>query len=374
MFWEPRRSLNRKHGLPQCSPDQVCSLCRRGSLLMSGTLGVCRDCIRTRPDEALPITSALHGEVRSAFGLPVVPPRTAGGARCTLCARECVIGEGERGYCGLRTARQGRLVHLAGIPRRGLLEWYHDPLPTNCVADWVCAGSRQAGYHNLAVFYASCTLNCLFCQNWHFRKVSPTTEDGISAAQLVEAANSRTFCVCFFGGDPASQMLHALAAADKLAKNGVVICWETAGTSHPKLLDRAVDLSLKTGGCIKFDLKAHDEALHLALTRASNQRTLENFARAAQRFSQRPDPPLVIASTLLVPGYVDPYEVGRIAKFIANMNPGIPYALLAFAPHFYMQDLPRTSVRHAEAAEEAACAAGLTNVRIGNRHLLSRDY
>jgi len=35
-----------------------------------------------------------------------------------------------------------------------------------------------------------------------------------------------------------------------------------------------------------------------------------------------------------------------------------------------MPDLPRTSVRHAEEAEAAARAAGLTNVRIGNRHLL----
>jgi hypothetical protein len=39
-----------------------------------------------------------------------------------------------------------------------------------------------------------------------------------------------------------------------------------------------------------------------------------------------------------------------------------------------MQDLPRTSVGHAQAAVEAARAAGLTNVRIGNRHLLSHDY
>jgi pyruvate formate lyase activating enzyme len=278
------------------------------------------------------------------------------------------MGEGERGYCGLRTARQGRLVHLAGTPPRGILEWYRDPLPTNCVADWVCAGSRQAGYHNLAVFYCSCTLDCLFCQNWHFRKVSPTTADGTSATQLADAANSRTFCVCFFGGDPASQMLHALAAAQKLNKKGVSICWETAGTSSPKLLERAVELSLATGGCIKFDLKAHDEALHIALTGASNQRTLENFTRAARRFAERPDPPLVIASTLLVPGYVDPSEVERIARFIASINPNIPYALLGFAPQFYMQDLPRTSVGHAQAAEEAARAAGLTNVHIGNRH------
>ncbi len=169
-------------------------------------------------------------------------------------------------------------------------------------------------------------------------------------------------------------MLHALAAADKLGKKGVVICWETAGTSNPKLLDRAVDLTLKTGGCIKFDLKAHDEALHIALTGATNQRTLENFVQAARRFNERPNPPLFVASTLLVPGYVDSSEVDRIARFIASINPDIPYALLGFAPHFCMQDLPRTSVRHAQAAEEAARAAGLANVRIGNRHLLSHDY
>jgi pyruvate formate lyase activating enzyme len=343
-------------------------------LLFSAGVGVCGDCIRNSSDKAIGITSALHAEAREAFELPQYPPRTPQGVQCTLCARECVIGEGERGYCGLRTARQGRLVHLAGTPQRGALEWYRDPLPTNCVADWVCPGSRQTGYHNLAVFYSSCTLDCLFCQNWHFRETSLTAGKGLSAGELAEAANSRTFCVCFFGGDPASQMLHALRAADRLAEKGVVICWETAGTSNSKLLERAVTLSLETGGCIKFDLKARNEALHVALTGASNLRTLENFARAARRFSKRPDPPLVVASTLLVPGYVDAHEVALIAGFIAGLNPNIPYALLAFAPHFCMQDLPRTSVGHARAAEEAARAAGLTNVRIGNRHLLSRDY
>jgi pyruvate formate lyase activating enzyme len=196
----------------------------------------------------------------------------------------------------------------------------------------------------------------------------------MSAAELAETANSSTFCVCFFGGDPASQMPHALAAAQQLAKKGLVVCWETAGTSHPKLLDRAVELSLSSGGCIKFDLKAHDESLHIVLTGGSNRQTLENFARTARRFNERPDPPLLVASTLLVPGYVDAEEVGRISEFIAELNPRIPYALLAFAPHFYMSDLPRTSAQHARQAERAARAAGLLDVRIGNRHLLSDDY
>jgi pyruvate formate lyase activating enzyme len=169
-------------------------------------------------------------------------------------------------------------------------------------------------------------------------------------------------------------MPHALAAAQRLAKKGVLICWETAGTSNVKLLDRAVQLSLESGGCIKFDLKAYDENLHLALTGASNRRSLENFARAVRRSSERSTPPLVVASTLLVPGYVEASEVGRVARFIASIDPNIPYSLLGFAPHFYMPDLPRTSIRHAEEAEAEARAAGLTNVNIGNRSLLSRDY
>lgn len=315
-----------------------------------------------------------HALSRCAYGLPAVAPRSPGGVPCPLCAHECRIGEGERGYCGLRTNRGGRLVHIAGSARRGLLHWYRDPLPTNCVADWVCTGSRRTGFHNLAVFYASCTLNCLFCQNWHFREISPADGPAMTAGELAAAAEPRTYCVCFFGGDPASQMPHALAAGRLLAEKGVVVCWETAGTSNPRLLDRALELSLETGGCIKFDLKAYDRDLHRALTGATNERTLQNFARAGARFAERSDPPLVVASTLLVPGYVTPHEVGRIAGFIAGVDPRIPYSLLAFAPHFYMRDLPRTSARHARQAEDAARAAGLRNVHIGNRHLLSNDY
>jgi pyruvate formate lyase activating enzyme len=333
-------------------------------------LGVCADCLLEDPAAARERAAAAHGEARAHFNLPVSPPRRDGGTRCPLCANECVIGEGERGFCGLRSVRDGKLVHLAGTPDRGLLQWYRDPLPTNCVADWVCEGHRHPGLHNLAVFYCSCTADCLFCQNWHFRRVSVQESDTVNAAELASAADPLTFCVCFFGGDPASQMPHALAASKRLSERGVRVCWETAGTMHPKLLDAAVRYSLETGGCIKFDLKAFDEPLHLALAGISNRRTLTNFARAAHRYHERPKAPLVIASTLLVPGYVDAGQVAKIARFIASIHPEIPYSLLAFAPNFCMGDLPCTSVRQAQEAEEAAREAGLLNVRVGNRHLL----
>ena len=142
--------------------------------------------------------------------------------------------------------------------------------------------------------------------------------------------------------------------------------------AHPKLLRAAVRYSFNSGGCIKFDLKAFDEEIHYALSGVSNQRTLENFANAAKRHAKRPDNPLILASTLLVPGYVNTEQVRKIARMIASINPDIPYALLGFAPNFYLSDLPCTSTQQAEDAHMAAIDAGLTNVRIGNRHLVGQ--
>jgi len=131
-----------------------------------------------------------------------------------------------------------------------------------------------------------------------------------------------------------------------------------------------------SGGCIKFDLKAWHDEVHYALCGVSNQRTLSNFKLLAEykNENQRPNPPLLIASTLLVPGYIDEDEVGNIARFIGSLDRDIPYSLLGFHPHFYMKDLPRTSIRHAERCLKAAKEAGLRRVRIGNTHLLGDAY
>ena len=129
-------------------------------------------------------------------------------------------------------------------------------------------------------------------------------------------------------------------------------------------------MAIKSGGCVKFDLKAWDHNLHRVLTGAANHRTLENFSRAVQLGLQRVLPPSLVANTLLVPGYIDAVEIGAIAKFIAGLNPDIPYSLLAFHPQFYMSDLPLTSKSLADDCLRAARDAGLKKVRLGNVHLL----
>jgi pyruvate formate lyase activating enzyme len=324
-----------------------------------------------------------HALFRESHGLPPSPPRSVNGAPCGYCAQECELGQGELGYCGSRQCRDKKVF---GGVKTARVSWYHDPLPTNCVADWVCPARTGAGYPeyayrngaehgytNLAVFYESCNFHCLNCQNWRFRE-RPPGAGRITPEDLADAVNDRTACICYFGGDPGPSLPHSIKAsrlARKLARERPLrICWESNGSMRQSFLKGMLGLALESGGIIKFDLKAYHEPLHKALTGTANLRTLDNFAWLADQFSLRKEYPLLVASTLLVPGYSDEAEVKAIARFIASFSKNIPYALLAFHPDCRLNDLPVTSRAQAEACLAAARKAGLTNVRLGNIHLL----
>lgn len=271
----------------------------------------------------------------------------------------------------MKANENGKLVHRFGV-HTGILNWYYDPIPTNCVAAWVC-GAREYGCKNLAVFFRACSFNCLYCQNWHFKNhrggVNTYTVD-----EFATCADNSTVCICYFGGDPTPQAIFSMRVAERALSRKRVrplrICWETNGSEHPRIMKKMAAIALTSGGTIKVDLKALDAHLHQALTGSSNAWTLENIRCLAQLAQRRPALPLLVISTLLVPGYVSEEEVARIADFLAALNPEVPYSLLAFYPQFFMGDLPRTSRQHAEACLAISQQKGLTRVRLANTHLL----
>jgi len=364
--------------------SKECRTCGRVVGNLSQTLPVCLDCLRSGNKATKPFAEEAHHRSRKPFRLVDAPPQDASGIPCAICINRCRIPEGTWGYCGLRTQKEGALQGVS--VREGNVSWYYDGLPTNCVADWVCPGGTGAGYpqfacragpeygfKNLAVFYHGCSFDCLFCQNWTHRE-RVWDRERASPEELAEAVDDRTSCICYFGGDPTPQLPHAIEVSKKAlekTKGRILrICWETNGSMNPDLLEEMVDLSLTSGGCIKFDVKAWNDSLHKALCGVSNERTKKNFERAAERVKKRPEPPLLIASTLLVPGYIDEGEIRDISRWIASLNPEIPYALLAFYPQFFFKDLPVTPGGSALRCKEVAEEAGLRRVRIGNMHLL----
>lgn len=328
------------------------------------------------------ISESVHRKSRSKFGLPGAPPKT--GISCGQCVNGCMIPEGESGYCGMRWNQGGEVISLSN--QEAVVSAYNDPLPTNCVADWVCPGGSEAGfpefshsqgpemgYVNLAVFYGACTYDCLFCQNWHFREMGHSLQPRMSPEVLTRMIGPRTSCICFFGGDPTPFIQHTIAAAELSRREGETIrriCWETNGSMSTKWARMIGEIALDTGGCVKVDFKTFNDPLNMALCGSSNRQTLRNLELLSSLSSKRKEIPLLVVSTLMVPGYVNRDEVAEIARFVSGLDPQTPYSLLAFHPAYLMSDLPATSLREAKACEEAAREAGLENVRIGNEWLL----
>ncbi|MGB7055336.1 MAG: radical SAM protein [bacterium] len=334
--------------------------------MISKTMPYCPDCIRDRFEEIRCDIVEIHGETRRPYRLPQRIPDRDPGIKCQLCVNKCVIAEGECGYCGVRQNVGGKIVG----PNKdwAFVDWYHDPLPTNCVADWVCRGSKHLGYTNLAVFYEACTFNCLFCQNWHFRhrKNRALTED------LAKAADASTGCICFFGGDPTPFALHSLEVAKQLRERTrkFRICWETNGSISPEYMKKWAEYALASDGCIKIDFKTFSENLNIALCGTSNENTKKNIELVAGYMKKRENPPILIVSTLLMPGYIDEGELDSIAQFISSLNKDIPWSFLGFYPHFRFEDMPCTSRKQVEMALAIAEAHGIRNTHVGNIHLL----
>ncbi|MCE5245122.1 MAG: radical SAM protein [Syntrophobacteraceae bacterium] len=363
----------------------ICLVCGKPLEGTGGSLEVCPECLLSDRGDGRVRLEAIHAASRHIFGLPVEPPRSPGGLSCNLCVHQCKMWDSEPGYCGVRHG--GRDSMRLDGRARARVSYYYDPLPTNCVADWVCPGGTGAGYpqfshdrcteagfFNLAVFFEACNFNCLYCQNWVYKQSNCGPTYLLSVDGLAGAVNRQTSCICFFGGDPVPQLPYALRVAEEARRRNagriLRICWETNGSARPAWLKRMVRASLDSGGCVKMDLKAWDPRIHRALCGFDNRQVLENFARLAEWVPLRPDPPLLVASTLLVPGYVGDEEVSRLAGFIAGLNPDIPYTLLAFTPQFCLEDFPTTSRADAEACLEAAKRAGLRRVRLANAHFI----
>ncbi|MDF1538865.1 MAG: radical SAM protein [Candidatus Thorarchaeota archaeon] len=344
----------------------------------SRSLGYCGECAAY--DYSL-ISNAIdvHSNSRESMGLVRHVPGE-GPSVCLDCGNHCRLDTGDIGFCHTREGVKSGVARR--FDNRAIVSSYFDPLPTNCVADWVCpiTKSRELGHgrsrlKNLAVFYGSCNSDCLFCQNSNYQIMMKSEKPLMTPEELADVADANTACVCYFGGDPACNPIHSLETSELLfAKWQTRVCYETNGNLSGKWLERIAGSVRESGGTIKFDLKAISPNLYRTLTGIRNNVVLKNFRQLAGQGKGR-DGEFLVASILLIPGYINLKEIELLCGFIAVCDPTIPTALLGFSPHHQMIDLPRTSRRHAADGFRIARECGLENVRIGNEGLLSStDY
>ncbi|MFX1373602.1 MAG: radical SAM protein [Promethearchaeota archaeon] len=344
----------------------TCKFCGKTEKVISDILQVCRTCILEGDWEKIkPHILNVHKQVRQLVNLPEKPPKAERPnikLKCNLCINECSLSENDVSYCGLRNIQlrnSGELPYPS--KSKGYIHGYIDPNPTNCCNSWFCPAGTPAGYpeysdfdsaefgtYSYAVFLYGCSYNCLSCQNFSHKFFSKKHLFDVETLSSQIVKNKKITCLCYFGGTPEVQLPFSINLAEniiekieKLGEKRIMrICWEWNGTGNREWVEKCMQIAIKTGGNIKFDLKTFNEKLNLALCGIPNKRTLNNFQFLAENyFGTRKGLLEMSACTLLVPGYINHKEVEKIANFISSINSEIPYSLLIFHGDYQMRDL-----------------------------------
>lgn len=194
------------------------------------------------------------------------------------------------------------------------------------------------------------------------QKISP--EELVLSPQGVGPARN---IVAFTGGDIMCQpdFYTRTTSLIKAQAKGLWVLLETNGYG---LTPGNLDLYREAGvDAFWLDIKAYDPEVHRRLTGVDNAWVLKLPEEILKRGFT-----LEVLS-LYIPGWVQEGQIGRIARLLAEVYPSIPFTVLAFFPEHKMKEVPPPTLDQMLRAWEAAKAAGLQRVRLGNPGVFLRD-
>ena len=166
--------------------------------------------------------------------------------------------------------------------------------------------------------------------------------------------------ISFTGGDLACQPEFYVEATEEMKSLGkdLWVLFETNGYGlTPENLDLFRDCGMDS---FWLDIKAYDQKAHRNLTGASNERILKLPAEIIERDF------VLEVSSVYIPKWVETEQIGKIAELLAQVDPKIPYAIIAFLPEYKLKHIPSPDFEQMMGAFEAARDARLENVRLGN--------
>jgi len=275
----------------------------------------------------------------------------SGRVRCGLCARRCVVGEGERGWCGTRAIRGGRLHTLTwGVVAA---------LSVNPI-------EKKPFYHffpgsqALTAGGPGCNLACPWCQNWGLSRAAPdpsadttTADDFVVAA---EAHGCRGTSISF--NEPTLSFEWSLEVFRLARRRGLFNTFVSNGLMTEEALGLLAEAGLDA---LNVDLKG-DQAVYDMCGRGVEATDVWDRCLQAKRLDLHLE-----LTTLVVTGVNDSDAcLGEIARRIeADFGPDTPWHVSRYAPA-HRFTAPPTPVSTLDRAVAVGRSAGLRHVYVGN--------
>ncbi len=275
--------------------------------------------------------------------------------KCDLCARKCVIPEGQVGFCRVRKNVKGKLYSLV---YGKLVSVAVDPIEKKPLYMFA-PGSRT-----LSVSTVGCNFKCKFCCNWQISQEWETVVgEEFAPNQIVKLAKEQgAQGITYTYTEPTVFYEFAYDTAKVATAKGLYNTFVTNGYTSPE----AIRKISKYLDAVTFDLKGSaDPEFYRKFSSVPKVEPIFDALLAYKRSKVYTE-----VTNMIVPKYGDDEKnLRKVCRWIVdNLGPETPFHLLQFFPTFKLLDLPRTPLETMEKAYKAAKEEGLKYVFLGNVH------
>ncbi len=273
--------------------------------------------------------------------------------RCLLCNHRCIIKSGDRGICSVRENRNGTLVSLVYDK---IIARNADPIEKKPIYHFL-PGSRS-----YSIATPGCNFKCSFCQNADISQMPSDLKQIIGEPMapesiVQEALSTGCATISYTYTEPTVYFELAVDTARLATTKGLKNVFVTNGYMTQECLQE-IHPHLHAAN---VDLKAFDDQFYKRLCGARLKPVLETIETMKQ------NDVWVEVTTLIIPGYNDSEdELKELARFLAKLDPSIPWHISRFHPTYRLTTPPPTPATTIHKAREIGYEQGLQYVYTGN--------
>lgn len=273
--------------------------------------------------------------------------------QCTICPRNCILKEGQEGFCHVRKNYGSNIVLMSygyntglaidPIEKKPLYQFY----PTTPVLSFGTLG---------------CNMGCLFCQNWQTTKskdenfrLNKTNPDEI--VQIAKNYNCKS--VAFTYNDPIIFFEYAVDSAKLCKMNGIQTVAVTSGFINPEPAKEFFQYM----DAANIDLKGFSEDFYKKNCLARLKPVLDTI-----KYVKNETDCWIELTTMLIEGENDTPDMikAECGWILENLGEEVPLHFSAFFPKYKFSNRSATSFETLIKARNIALEAGLKYVYTGN--------
>lgn len=268
--------------------------------------------------------------------------------RCRLCPHRCIIGNDQKGYCGVRKNENGVLI----VQNYGIISSVAiDPMEKKPLHQF------KPGSMIYSVGGYGCNMRCGFCQNHSISQsyALSTQEDVITPDWIVQQVESlKLSSIAYTYNEPTVCYEWVLETSKIAQEKGISNVWVTNGM----ILQEPFELILPYIDAMNIDVKTYNAQNYKNL--GGDFETVIHTIKIAKRNNIH-----VEVTCLIVPDLFESYDVcSQFFEFLYSEIGDTYLHLSRYFPRFKYEQ-PATDISYLVELQQLALQF-FTNVRLGN--------